>query len=342
MYQSSMTRRAFIAAVIVVCASPGLSGAKLEDNIRALAESLAKDMRGRATKKVAALDFRDIRGYKSALDPFIAEELTTQIMLVAPGEFTFIERRHLDRLISEQKLTSSAFFDRTSLAEMGKMLGVHAIVTGTISDLGTEIKINARAIAVQTGEVFSAASTSVAKEGAVAELLRQTAGPSTDAPFAPRVMERNSNLSDPHVQASDVFFDNHLVRITVSGASLSPDRKRLTLSLVIENVGAAELPIGLPHTDSTGHCAVTVSDNRGNLLRARNFDIAGLPCVYGIHADKADAYAVIIPRSRSTLVVQFSSRDGIGNVLALGLELQTLSGGKARRFSAGIPNIQAR
>jgi hypothetical protein len=38
------------------------------------------------------------------------KELATQIMVAAPGKFTFIERRQLSRIRDEQKLTPSQFF----------------------------------------------------------------------------------------------------------------------------------------------------------------------------------------------------------------------------------------
>jgi hypothetical protein len=65
---------------------------------------------------------------KSAMPPLIARSTRS-------GSW------QLDRIISEQQLTSTAHFDKAGLAEVGKVLGVDAILTGTIADLGSTIKI---------------------------------------------------------------------------------------------------------------------------------------------------------------------------------------------------------
>lgn len=329
--------------MLFVLLSPLPANADLESSLKTLAQSLVNDLRGRGIKKLAALDFRDIRGYRSALDPFLAEELVNQVMLAARGEFTFIERRQLDRVISEQKLTSSAFFDSTTLAEVGKILGVDGILTGSIADLGTEVRINARAIAVQTGEVFATASTNVAKDGAVAELLRQGTGLTNESGLGQPIGSSPTNPAPPRqLQATDVFFENKLVRVTVSGAALAPDKRSLTLSLVVENVASGNLLLAVPIVNANGNCAVTVSDSQGNLLKVRRFELGGIPCVYESRSKRPESYATFLPRSRTTIVAKFANRHPIGGMLALGMELQVLSGERTSRFSAGISNIQVR
>ena len=59
-----------------------------------------------------------------------------------------LERRQLARILREQELTASSLFDADNIAELGQMLGIDALVTGSIADLGASVKINARAISV--------------------------------------------------------------------------------------------------------------------------------------------------------------------------------------------------
>jgi ATP-dependent HslUV protease ATP-binding subunit HslU len=55
--------------------------------------------------------------------------------------------------------------------KLGGILGVKAIVTGTVSDLVSSVKVNARIISARTGSVFAAAGTTIEKDADVLRLL---------------------------------------------------------------------------------------------------------------------------------------------------------------------------
>lgn len=74
-------------------------------------------------------------------------------------------------MLQEQKLSSTGLIDPTSVRELGRILGVDAIVSGTISDLGISMKVNARIISTETGTVFAAASANITKDERVETLL---------------------------------------------------------------------------------------------------------------------------------------------------------------------------
>ncbi|MEQ1949113.1 MAG: FlgO family outer membrane protein [Bryobacteraceae bacterium] len=304
----------------------------IDTGIQSLAQALNGDLQNRGAKKLATFDFIDIRGYRSALDAFLAEELTTQLMRAAPGKFTFVERRQLSRVLDEQKLTASNAFDEATLANVGKILGLDAMITGTIADLGTQIRINARAITIQTGEVFAAASVTLPKEGPVAELLRQNGRPEENS--SPTQDTRRS------VQATDVFFENRLIRLTIANANLSADKRGITLTLVLENLANTDLYLGVTSPDSMGGCGIGINNGRGDLLRVRRFDLVGLPCID--LNDKQERFANIAPRARTTVTAKVSSREAAGNLLAVSLEFLQFVNGKATTFSAGIANIEAK
>lgn len=61
--------------------------------------------------------------------------------------------------------------DPSSAKKLGRLLGVDAIVSGSISDLGKALKINARLISTETGEIFAVASSEVVKDEAVTKLM---------------------------------------------------------------------------------------------------------------------------------------------------------------------------
>jgi curli biogenesis system outer membrane secretion channel CsgG len=60
--------------------------------------------------------------------------------LLSEGSFSVIERRKLDAVLAEQNFSTSERADRSSAARIGKVLGVNAIILGSITQFGTEKK----------------------------------------------------------------------------------------------------------------------------------------------------------------------------------------------------------
>jgi curli biogenesis system outer membrane secretion channel CsgG len=60
--------------------------------------------------------------------------------LVKEGSYSLIEREALDKILAEQNFSNSDRANPASAARLGKMLGVDAIVVGSITQFGTETK----------------------------------------------------------------------------------------------------------------------------------------------------------------------------------------------------------
>ena len=60
--------------------------------------------------------------------------------LVKDGTYSVIERKALDKILAEQNFSNSERADPSSAAKIGKLLGVDAIVEGSITEFGNETK----------------------------------------------------------------------------------------------------------------------------------------------------------------------------------------------------------
>jgi curli biogenesis system outer membrane secretion channel CsgG len=60
--------------------------------------------------------------------------------LVKDGSYSIIERRALDKIMAEQNFSNSDRADATSAAKIGKLLGVDAILVGSITQFGNDTK----------------------------------------------------------------------------------------------------------------------------------------------------------------------------------------------------------
>src|SRR3990167_2858963 len=56
--------------------------------------------------------------------------------MVKTGKFIVVERDKVNKILEEQKLGLTGTIDANTAAQMGKILGLNAIVTGAISNFG--------------------------------------------------------------------------------------------------------------------------------------------------------------------------------------------------------------
>ena len=77
--------------------------------------------------------------------------------LVTIGEFTIIERGKMDEVLKEQAFQQTGCVSSECAVEVGKLLGVENIITGSISRVGTIYSVSARAFSVASGEIIKIA-----------------------------------------------------------------------------------------------------------------------------------------------------------------------------------------
>jgi TolB-like protein len=193
----------FVTVLVMITLSFSLYAAELELSIKEIAKELATQLKEKAAKKIAVVSFSDLNGYESALSSFISEELITA--LFSEGKFDVVERRELDRVLQEQQKYTQNIFDKNTVAELQKLLGIDAIITGSITDLGEKIKLNTRAISVETGKVFAAASASIDKDKVIENLLQQSAASSG--------IDGKTPKTGLMTQPSDVYFKNAFIHV---------------------------------------------------------------------------------------------------------------------------------
>jgi curli biogenesis system outer membrane secretion channel CsgG len=98
-------------------------------------------------KRVAVFDFdyATVHGSVAALfgqDVDVGKGITDLLVtdLVKDGSYSVIERKALDKILKEQNFSNSDRADPNSAAKIGKLLGVDAMIVGSITQFGNETK----------------------------------------------------------------------------------------------------------------------------------------------------------------------------------------------------------
>jgi TolB-like protein len=137
--------------------------ADASEDLKDMARSMTAAAAARKVKRVAVVPFTSPRGASSFSGSIVSERLVIQIL--ARGELDLVERRFLDKILEEQRLGVFGIMDQDTVKTLGKVLGVDAILTGTIVELkGDRVEINARLIHAETAQVLAADTVRVAKD----------------------------------------------------------------------------------------------------------------------------------------------------------------------------------
>jgi curli biogenesis system outer membrane secretion channel CsgG len=126
-----------------------------------IANELLKNCEGKDKAiAVAGFSYSDKRDSKDGR--VVAERLTTELVKVK--KFKIIEREEIEKVFTELKLQESGAVGADSIKSAGKMLGVDWMILGTLTELdGRQIEVNARLVAVESGEIINAFSAVVKK-----------------------------------------------------------------------------------------------------------------------------------------------------------------------------------
>jgi TolB-like protein len=95
----------------------------------------------------------------------LSQMMTTD--LVGAGGAKVVERVQLQAVLDELKLGHSSVVDRDTSAKVGKLLGAEYLVLGSYFSLAGTLRVDARLVRVETGEVVHAAG----QNGAIGDLF---------------------------------------------------------------------------------------------------------------------------------------------------------------------------
>lgn len=144
--------------------------------------SIRRDYDFNQIKRIGVLKFDSSQvGYLSSYDPgnAVADEFVLQLL---DRGIMVVERSYLENIMKEQDLGTSGRLDTTTIKKIGKLLGVDALIIGTVVKgvqdrkerfylkdeqdrmreeifvVNAEVSINARMVDVETGVVIWASS----------------------------------------------------------------------------------------------------------------------------------------------------------------------------------------
>ena len=125
-----------VVSSLVLSGCAGGMGVKMKQDISANVTEKVDSKYTGPRRRVGVVDFENKTAYgQQRLGQAASDILITE--LVKTGKFIVVERDKLNKLLEEQKLGLTGVIDPNTAAQMGKILGLSAVVTGAISNFGT-------------------------------------------------------------------------------------------------------------------------------------------------------------------------------------------------------------
>lgn len=256
-----------------------------DDAVGEVAGELAEQAKEKGSRYLAVVGFAELNGYESAMTDLLSEELVTAFF--SEGSFNVVERSQMSRVLDEFEGYAGGNFDEGSIAELQKLLGVDAIVTGSVARLGNSARVNARIIDMETAQVFGAASTSFSIDESIEQLFSQSSS---------RKSSQRSNVGDlPPTQSA---FRNNFYAVIPTAVSVLENGQSLKVTAELRNLTSEPLRIA-SRNYIPDRSAIS---NRGSQIRL------GLPAGISTNggSTKAEAYTEIAPGSST--IVSWSGR----------------------------------
>jgi len=105
-------------------------------------------------KRVAIISFDNSSGKESEYGDLggpLRDMLTSDLNDVK--NLTMVDRQALEKLLTEQNLNNTKSFDQATATKLGKLLGAEIIITGTYFEFLGSLRVDAKFINVETGEI---------------------------------------------------------------------------------------------------------------------------------------------------------------------------------------------
>lgn len=245
----------------VAVAREGPRAQKFDDALDDIARQLVKGSPSlKRGMTVAVADFGDAQRQFTALGRFAAEEILVRV--ARAGSVRAIEKAQLATMLNELRFNDGTdLFDPGVASRLGKFLGADMTIIGTLTDLGSVVRINARVFNTERGVIEAGAAATVAKDNEVAHLLSVKLDllPLDRARSRDDRDEPEMQVTPPAREPYPLLFQNHLIRVTVK--SLAWTNGRLTLEIWYENLTNHNLTLA-----PVGWGRAYATDQRGTYL----------------------------------------------------------------------------
>lgn len=159
-----------VSGITLLLSADTLAADSLEAGMTELAAQIVERSAANDVQTIAVVPFQQTDGTCNELGTYLVDELVLNLFS-GGAELRIVERSQLQQVLQEIGLSSTGLIDADAIRELGKLQSVDAVILGSIASVGDTIRINARLVETETGQVFSAAATTIPRTDDVQSLI---------------------------------------------------------------------------------------------------------------------------------------------------------------------------
>ena len=268
-----------LLAVVTLWELPAHAASSYEESLKQLAEGVIADVLKAKKSRLAVLDFTDAKGAITPIGQFLAEELSTQILVA--GELKVADRTVVDRALQKFHVTQLEPTQANGIKQAAKALHADVFLTGSYSDSPDGFRVTVKLLSPSTMQSLGATRGAIPKTGLMAELIKEA--------NKPPVVKVDTAAKPPPPPGLG-FHSNEQYQMVVT--ALHKRDNRVTADLTIENKSSRDVKVLCLLQDTI------LEDDHGIRWKLEAEDNREGLCVRGIE---------LSPRRKGRAVLTFSA-----------------------------------
>jgi len=218
-----------VCVLFLAAASPSRA-----QDLKKLATDVAARIHAMNHERVTVVDFVDLDKKPSKLGKYLAQQL--QASLAEPDfKLMVVDQSQLGQLLDQMSKLNEGLIDPATSRELGKVAATEVIIVGTVMPSSMTVRLDVRAIDLQTAKLITGGSTSLARMGMVDRLLGDAGDGGSES--AAGVQESKGKPRSGGGQSRTLARSRHDqgVAFDLQGCSLSGDA--LTCAVTVTSEG---------------------------------------------------------------------------------------------------------
>lgn len=164
-----------LLAITTVWALPAHAASPYEESLKQLAEGVVADAVKAKRGRLAVLDFTDAKGIVSPIGQFLAEELSTQILVA--GELKVIDRKLAAATLKKLNVTQLEPAQAKAVKRAAKAMRADVFVTGSYLESPDGFRVTVKLLSPNTLQSLGATRSTIPKTGPLADLIKEANKP---------------------------------------------------------------------------------------------------------------------------------------------------------------------
>ena len=268
-----------LLAIATLWTLPVHAALPYEDSLKQLAEGVIADAVKAKRGRLAVVDFTDAKGIVTPIGQFLAEELSTQILVT--GELKVVDRALVDSTLKKFHVTQLEPGQAKAVKRAAKAVQSDVFVTGSYLESPDDFRVTVKLLSPSTVQSLGATRGTIPKTGPLAELVKEANKPSVVK------VDTSAKPAPPPGLGSH---SNEYYQLVVT--SLHRRDKQVTVDLTIENKSLRDVKVLCLLQDTI------LEDDHGALWKLETEDNREGLCMRGIE---------LSPRKKDRAVLTFSA-----------------------------------